>query len=241
MAYTLLQAVNLNLKRAGLIAGATTVLTSLTDTARQRDIDTSIQIWNEAIRAIFSYRNFPGETAQASVTLTDGGREYSLASDFEQFAGDSDADRVFTCASNRLKVWPYPGGYQQMFVDQPNPADFTGLPMLYAINTNNGTVRFDRTQTSSEAGLVYTYNYVKRSNVQSATDTFPFSDSVVDELVPVVAQLYSLDINKTARDPISSSNGFKIALQLAAKSGQRSQYGRYRQQNVMGWRGPFEP
>ena len=61
MAYTLLDAVNLSLKRVRVIQGDAGVLTTLTDSARQADIDIMIQAWNEIISDLY---NFPQTQAR---------------------------------------------------------------------------------------------------------------------------------------------------------------------------------
>lgn len=239
MAYTLLNAINLVFKRVGTVAGDATAITSLTDSARQRDIDVCIQVWNEAIRAIYDLGQFAGETSQGSITLVTGQREYDWASDFEQIAGDNENEQVFICATNNLRLTPYPGGYQAMFNAQPNPANWQGTPYRWADNTNTKKIRVDYTPTTSENGLVYTYNYTKRQNLSLAADTFPFSDSVVDQLVSPVSEVYRQEVKENVRNPIVSLASFTSALRFAMRQGMRGHYGRFRRRDIDGWKGPF--
>lgn len=239
MAYTLLQAINLVLKRVGTVAGDATALTSLTDSARQRDIDVCVEVWNEAIRQIYRYGDLPGEMAQGSITLVTGQREYDWASDFEEMAGESESEQVFTCATNNLRLTPYPGGYQAMFNAQPNPAFWNGVPYRWTDNPVTKKIRVDYFPTASENGLVYTYNYVKRLNLSGASDTFPFSDSVVDMLVAPVAEVYRQEVKENVRQPIYALTSFTAALEFAKRDGSRRQYGQFRRKDIDGWKGPF--
>lgn len=241
MAYTLLQAINLVLKRVGTVAGDSTAITSLTDQQKQRDIDVCIEVWNEAVRTIYDYADLKGTEAQTSITLVTSQREYDWAADFEKMAGESPEQQVFICQSNNLQIVPYPGGYQAMFQAQPNPNFWNGLPYHWADNQVTGKIRLDYTPTASENGLIYTYNYIKRLNLSSASDTFPFSDSVVDHLVAPVSEVYRLQVKENLRQPVYAAQGFSIALRFALRRNPRRQYGIYRPKSVFGWRGPFEP
>jgi len=225
MAYTFLQATNAVLKRVGEVAGDAGAITSFTDTTLQRAIDVALQIWNETLHELFIRGSFSQETATGTITIVTGTREYSLASDFEEFSGDSWDTRVLVNANDTFAIHEYPGGYQKMFADQPDPSDFTGQPRAWAINTSNGTLRLDTTPTSDQNGDVYSYLYDKRISLTATTDTFPVSDTVVDSLVPVVSELWHIDMAKTARDPVSANAGFKRALLLARKTKARTRYG----------------
>ncbi len=85
MAYTLLNAVNATLKRVKIISGVSGELTLLTDTARQQYIDTALQVWNEILHEIYSRTEepYPLDSAESTITLMTGTREYNLPSDLE--------------------------------------------------------------------------------------------------------------------------------------------------------------
>jgi len=63
----------------------------------------------------------------------------------------------------------------------------------YAISPSDAYLRVDRHPTTDENGTTWNYNYDKRLGFSStmATSTFPFSDTVVDSLVPVVAEAHN--------------------------------------------------
>ena len=75
---------------------------------------------------------FANEASTATITLVDGQREYTLATDevFERFAGQTEGTRVLRGATTGLIVTEYPGGYAQMLVDQPVATDYTGDPSV---------------------------------------------------------------------------------------------------------------
>lgn len=188
----LLQGVNRVLKRARLIQGESAELAALTSTAFQTEVDSVIDAWNEVIRYVYEHDNIdkalPHDTTEGTITLVTGTREYSLASDFEKMSSE-----VLVDQTNGYQVYPYPGGYKRMFMDQNIPATYTGRPAFWCINPTNGNLRFDQSPTADENGDVYTYLYEKRLVFDEATDNFPFSDTVAEELVPAVVQQWKMD------------------------------------------------
>jgi len=206
---TFVSAVNASLKRVRVIAGdtqelatstVTSTATGLTSTGAftvssiQNEIDIMLQCWNEAITEVYTLGMFAPEVATATVILSTAVREYTLPSDFEKFAG-RDGQRAFRGATRQWVIDEYPGGFAQMLVDQAGFAsDWQGEPQYYAISpVTSQTVRFDREPTSNENGWTYNALYDKRISRSStmATDTMPFSDTVTDSLVPVVAEAWS--------------------------------------------------
>ncbi len=104
MAIVFLQAVNATLKRTRTIQGdagelATSTVTTtatgavatdaFTDSGRQVQIDLAIQLWQEALHAMYDLSLLGDEGASATVNLASGQREYDLPSDFERMAGKS--------------------------------------------------------------------------------------------------------------------------------------------------------
>jgi len=207
MSVTFLQAMNATLKRVGEIAGdseelATSTVTStatgltatdaFTDSRRQHKIDVAIQLWNEATHEVYSMGLMAREASTATMTLVDGQREYDLPDDFERMAGDTYENRAIRGATTGLVVRAYPGGYAQMLVDQPTASDYTGSPSYYAISPAASKIRLDAEPTIGEDSNTYNFLYEKRLSLTStmATSTLPFSDTVADCLVPVVAESY---------------------------------------------------
>lgn len=213
MAIVFLQGVNAVLKRVGEIAGdseelATSTVTSTStglvatdafvDSRRQHKIDIIIQLWNEAAHEVFRMGAFAQETASATMTLVADQREYDLPSDFEKLAGSQYRTRAMRGVTNGIIVYEYPGGYEQMLVDQPTASDYRGDPSFYAISPVQSKIRLSATPDTAQAGQTYNYLYHKRVSLTStmATSTLPFSDSVADSLVPVVVEGYNRVMKK---------------------------------------------
>jgi len=187
MTYSLLNAVNAVLKRGKIISGATGALTSLTDSARQTYIDTIVQIINESIHELYSESELPqpNQSGESNITLVTDTREYTLPSDLEQIR------YPLLDQTNGKYIYEYKGGYEQMRKDQNIPGNYKGLPILACVNPTNDKLRMNVQPTSAENGLVYVLLYDKRHSLAAASDTFPFSDTVVDALVPAWIQMWS--------------------------------------------------
>lgn len=188
-------------------------------------IDNQIQIWNEVLQELYAKAAFTGEVKEGTITLATGVREYAIATDFEQFTGDVSDNKAFINSTVPHVLYEYPGGYEKMYADQPNPAIFTGRPAFYAINKTNGKIRVDSTPTSSENGEIYTYLYDKRISLSSIGDVFPVSDTVVDAMIPVIVEVFRQDKDARARTPIYALTSFGRALSLASQNKARRKYG----------------
>ncbi len=236
MAIVFLQAVNASLKRVRVIQGdagelaTSTVTTTATgavatdafvDSGRQTQIDLMIQVWQEAQNQLFSLGLLPNEAATATMILVTAQREYPMPTDFERFAGKSREERVFRGATTHLILTEYSGGYARMLRDQPNATDYTGDPQHWAISPVDGTqVRIDREPTADQNGDTYNIIYEKRLSLTAtmATETLPFSDTVADALVPVVAEGWNRVMKKEF-----DSGLFRSSVSLAARTVTRNQ------------------
>lgn len=219
----LLQATNRVLKRARLIQGETGELSSLTSSQFQNDVDIVIDAWNETIRYVYGHddisKSFPYDTAEGTITLVAGTREYSLASDFEIMSYE-----ILTDRTNGYQIFKYPGGYKALLGYQNIPSQFTGRPHYWCINPVNGNLRFDNEPTSSEAGEIYTYLYQKRLVFDDATDDFPFSDSVAEELIPAVLNIWRRDAKVREFDVDAFNIAVSQAVQKLSNSEIRSHW-----------------
>ncbi len=187
MAYTLLQIVNKALRRLSMVQGDSGELTALTSTAFQTDVDVLIQAINETVDDLYGARGRPQSVATSTITLVTNTREYALASDVETIIG---SPPQLLNETDGYRITEYPGGYEQMVSDQLQPANWTGRAGFFAISPVNGQIRLDRIPTSAENGEVYTYRYYKAISITTASQTFPFSDRVADNLVPAFAERY---------------------------------------------------
>ena len=136
--------------------------------------------------------------------------------------------RCLVNATNNHRLYEYPGGFDQLFSDQPDPTDFTGQPRHFVFNPIVNEFRIDTMPTSGENGDEYKFLFEKRISLTLPADTFPFSDTVVDGLVPVVAELTRLTRQKKSVDPLSANAGFNRALATIMQKKKRTAYGMWR-------------
>ncbi len=232
MAYTLMDGVNRLLKRVGVIQGDIGDLSSFTDSARQVDIDVAIQSFNEMIHEYYVRDMFDGEVAEGTITLvtattsaTDAlaPREYALATDFERMTGDRD-QRILRNEANNFVVKEHKGGYVQLKADQIDPADFNGQPTSWVINPIRGVLEVNTNPQAGESGDVYKYLYDKRIALTATSDTFPFTDTVFDAIMPATAQLWKRDRRKEFDSAIFNQS-FNRGLAYLSQTQTKKRYG----------------
>lgn len=223
-------AVNRTLKRTGEIAGDAGDLTSFTDSARQTFVDVVIQVWNEAIHELYGLGALQGEVEEDTITLVADQNDYDLPNDFEALAGKTYLSRALVNAADGHVLREYPGGFDQLYVDQPDPTDFTGQPHHFVFNPIVNEFRIDTMPTSDEAGDEYKFLFEKRISLTKPTDKFPFTDTGVDGLMPVVAEVARLSLTGKPRDPLSANAGFNRALATIVQKKARTSYGTHRAQ-----------
>ena len=189
MPYNFLQAINKVLKRVNEIKGTQGELVSFTDSPRQAMIDTVRQQWNEIINEIYSLHNqpLPKEVSTQAISLV-AAREYSLNGDATEIRWP------LIDETNGQFIHEYPGGWDAMRRDQWIPERFTGLPCYAVISPVTRKLRMDTTPTEEFVGRVYVLYYDKYVHMHETFDVFPFSDAVVDALVPAVAEMYRRDV-----------------------------------------------
>ena len=185
MAKTLLQAINDLFKRASLIAGDANALTSLTDSARQVDIDQCVQVINEGIDELYSSHSIPrpNQTASATITLATNTRAYALNSGLVRLHWP------LIDKTNSQFIREYGPGYDALLSLDPEQDD-TGLPMWGVIRPTDGYLFLERAPTSADNGKVYTYQYDKDTVLSLLTDTVPFNDEIYRAMVPAWMQLW---------------------------------------------------
>lgn len=185
MAKSLLNCVNEIFKRVSLIAGDANALTSLTDSARQVDIDIAVQVVNEGTDSLYSVCDLPFPSGQGSstITLVTSTRAYSLASDLNRLRWP------LIDKTNTQFIFEYPGGYNRLLESDPEQDD-TGLPYFAAIRPTDGLLHMDRAPSAAENGNIYTYQYDKDTVMSVAADTVPFGDAVFRAMVPAWVQMW---------------------------------------------------
>lgn len=219
MAYTFLQAVNIVLQRVSATKGDAGALTSFVDTARQIDIDQARLAWNDLVQSFYSQGLFSQGVSEDTIILVLGQREYDLAADFETWGAETMREET-----DNLLMLPYRGGYEAMWDQQLDPNDFTGQPSRYAINPQNSKLRIDTNPESEQVGDTYKYLYKKRLFLSTTTDTFAFSDTVVDLASIAVAEMWKRYRNKEF-DKTIEKKGRADAMVYLTQNKMRKQYG----------------
>lgn len=184
MSKNLLELVNDVLKNVGFITGEAGEATSLTDAARQVEIDITKKAWNTAISELYSLSSipYPQEVATMDITLVSGTREYALPSSYAQIR------YPIIFEEDQHAVNEYPGGYEAMRKEQLNPDNYTGRPTRAVISPVTGKIRFDYIPTSEEDGDVYILYYDKELLLEAAADEVTFSDTVSSHMTEVVTE-----------------------------------------------------
>lgn len=188
MAKTLLQSVNAVLRRVGVIQGESGNFSSLTDTARQRDLDVAVDVINEGLEELYSLTPHarPKGVAESTISLLASTRGYSLASDIVRLRWPM-IDKT-----NTQFIYEFKGGYEKLLQLDPEQDD-EGLPLFGALDPTDGKVYLDRAPSSENVGAVYTYQYDKDISLSTVSDTVPFTDAAWRAMVPVWVQLWRRD------------------------------------------------
>lgn len=194
MAKTLLDGVNDVLTRARVI-DSNNQLSTLNSNSHQTAVDIVVQVWNEVIDELFNSTDIPRPNMlkEATLTLVQDDRDYALASDVIQLRFP------LLDETNGRYISEFPGGYLELVNSQPEPSNFTGLPIAAAIRPTDNELYLDRIPTSNEAGLVYKYRYIKDAVMASPGDPIAVPDMVYRALVPAVHELYKLEFGKDVR------------------------------------------
>jgi hypothetical protein len=220
MAIQFLTAVNETMKRVGMIAGSDGELESFEVTdGRQASVDRMIQIWNETLRLLYntSGEPFPTEQQQSTITLVDQQREYDLPTDLERINWPLNND------DDGQVIRAFGGGFQKMRIIQRQPDNWTGLPIWAAINPINGKLRMYTIPQADDGGRIYQLYYEKRLTLQFTNDTFPFSDTIVEELYSPVAAVWRADKGEGI-DELTARRNLSIAASLLSKQPLRQKY-----------------
>lgn len=207
MAKTLLNSVNEIFRRVSLVAGDSGLLTSLTDSARQVDVDVAVQAVNEGMDELYSTvgRAMPNQQASSTITLATNTRNYSLASDLIRLHWPL-IDRT-----HNQYVYEYGPGYDGLLLLDPEQDD-TGQPFWGVIRPTDGNLFLDRAPTSTYNGNVYTYQYDKDLVMSLATDTVPFDNAVFRAMVPAWVQIWKRERRNEFDDVL-----FKASIGRAAR------------------------
>lgn len=185
MAKTLLNCVNDLFKMAELTAGDQDALTTLTDSARQHDIDACVIAVNQTIDEMYSTIDEarPQQQASSTITLVSGQRNYTLATNFVRLHFPL-IDRTNTQYINQFS-----GTYDDLLEIDPE-VDDTGVPMWAVIRPTDSALYVYPTPTSAENGNVYTYQYDADTELTAAASTVPFNNFVYRAFLPAAFQIW---------------------------------------------------
>lgn len=182
---TLLNAVNDLFKMANLTAGDQDALTTLTDSARQHDIDACILAVNQTIDEMYATLDDakPAQQAQSSITIVTNTRNYTLATNFVRLHFPL-IDRT-----NSQFIYEYDGSYDDLLELDPEQDD-TGIPRWAVIRPTDSALYVYPSPTSSENGNVYYYQYDQDTELTAAASTVPFNNFVYRAFIPAAFQLW---------------------------------------------------
>ena len=185
MAKTLLNAVNDMFRMAELISGDAAELTSLTDSARQGDIDYCVISLRQTIDELYTAvgKALPEQQAEDTITLVAGERGYTLADNFIRLHWP------LLDTTNSQFILQFSGEYDALLrldIEQ----DDTGVPVLGVIRPTDSKLYVYPTPTAQDDGKVYTYQYDREFALDSADDEFPFNDVVYRAVTPAAFQLW---------------------------------------------------
>ena len=184
---TLLNGVN-DILQSDRLLSSSNALSSLTDSARQPWIDQAVQIINRVMLDVYDVAGeMPQEGGSSTITLATGDRSYALASDLVQMR--------WPLRDESNGTYIYEIGFYELVNNQPQPANYTGVPSYGAIDPENGELYLDRIPTAAENGLVYAYDYDKDITVSAASDTFPFTDSAWQPFMDAAKELWKRENN----------------------------------------------
>jgi len=164
-----------------------------------------------------SDKALPLELAENTITLVDGTRAYALQSNMVQLRFP------FTDQTQGFQIFEYNGGYEQIFRDQPQPANHTGQASFAAIRPIDGLLYLNAIPTSQEDGDIYTYQYDKDITLSLAADTYPFADAVFETLISATAELVSR-YKKRSFDSGEYNKALGLAVGLMTQGQQRTSW-----------------
>jgi len=185
VAKTLLNATNDMFKMAGLISGDADALTTLTDSARQKDIDWCGIALNQVIDELYTSASISNDSQQAedTITLATNTRNYTLHTNLVRLHWPL-IDKTHT-----QFIFEFAPGYDELLKLDPEVND-TGLPFLGCIRPTDGALYVFPTPTSAYNGYVYTYQYDKDLALSVASDTVPFNDTIYRAVIAAAFQVW---------------------------------------------------
>lgn len=198
MSHTLLDAVNEILKRVRVIdTGNTGLLTSLTNSSTQHNIDVAVQVINEGIDELYSAigKSMPGQSAESTITLATGLREYSLSANLITVKWPM-VDRT-----NTQYLFEWEGTYEDLLAIDPQQNQ-SGLPIWGMISPITSKLRVDRQCDAASNGRIYTYEYETNTVLVNSTDAIPFNDACFRAMVPAWVQLYKREERNEFDQPL---------------------------------------
>lgn len=190
MAKQLIDGVNDLLKKVKVV-DADTELTSLTDPARQTDLDNAVQALNETVDRLFSLPRMPtrpNQMSERTIILTTDDQDYALHETLVRLIPEFGL--IDETNNHVITILQGPDAYRQLVIGDLEQND-TGLPSLCAIRPTDGELWMDRAPTAEFDGREYKYRFEKDPGLTDAEDYFPFSDPVYRGVVLAAAELWN--------------------------------------------------
>jgi hypothetical protein len=190
LAKTLVDGLNDVLKKVDVLDNDTE-LTSLSDPARQTQIDTALQAINETVDRLFALPRMPTRPNQVServIVLNTDDQDYELHETLVRLLPEFGL--IDETNNHVITILPGPDAYRQLVIGDLEQND-TGLPSLCAIRPTDGQLWMDRAPTAEFDGREYKYRFEKDMGLTEAGDLFPFSDPVYRGVVLAAAELWN--------------------------------------------------
>ena len=163
----------------GIIAGDDDNLTDFSGTQFENDLNLAQIAIQDELADLASDKVLPYEQSSAYITLVNGTRAYSLASDFIRFTDEEpfllrvDA-ATSTGTSQGYRLWSWHGGEENLrraYMDYRSTTSSPGW--FYPTGGTSHQIGIFPVPDSNAAGDIYRYYYDKSITVSVTTDTIP--------------------------------------------------------------------
>lgn len=189
MAKQLVNGVNDLLIKVGVLDNDT-VLTTLTDSARQTYIDSAVQALNETLDRLFALPQMPtrpNQISERSITLNTADQDYELHETLVRLLPEFGL--VDEANNHVISIIDDPDAYRRMVIGDLEQDD-TGQPSLACIRPTDGQLWLDRAPTADYNGREYKYRFERDPGLSEATDEFRFTDPVYRGVVLAASELW---------------------------------------------------
>lgn len=210
MPKTLVEGVNDLLVKVGVLDNDT-VLTTLSDSARQTYIDSAVQSINETLDRLFALPQMPTRPNQITervIVLNTDDQDYELHETLVRLLPEFGL--VDETNSHVISIIDDPDAYRRMVIGDLEQDD-TGQPSFACIRPTDGQLWLDRAPTAEFDGREYKYRFERDPGLSAAADEFPFTDPVYRGVILAASELWKKENKASFSGPL-----FNAALAQAA-------------------------